>query len=872
MRKHSPKTPGRSPRQTRLERWAAYTAERRRPARPRRRFNSTILWVSGLLVLQLLVVLSALLIVLSGDTRPVALAPSPSPTVLPSPTASPTATATRQPVSPPTFTPTFEPTPVPQPPTPTPTATPGPAPMPQPTASPIPLKLRGVEITQGIQVFNEPELPRCRHDPAQPDYIFCNNSIPLVAGRHTLVRVYPACAETCPTADVTLQLRLLKNGLEQARLTQTIAAAALPQVSAMPMPDLRLNLNHSLNFEFSPPPDWLTGQVTFVIETISPDQPQSASILSTLTQEFAIRKPLRVAYLPITYQGLRPTELVNIDQWLLRMYPVPAVEYYHLPVPDMTWEGDLNKGEVLRRLYYTYWLYTQNQPAEAWPDQLFGWLPQEIYNGGASDPYWCPNCTGSHSSRIAFGGLRPEADIGGPRILAHEIAHNLGALHAWSPTQSEDAHCFKAEGADISVDPDWPYPQTPHIQEFGLDLYSQPPVIYPPEAYDMMAYCAYPWISPHTYRKLFNSAFLQPGAPLPLANFNPPPETNPSGTLLVSGLVYADGTASQPEITHLDSGSFAPPAQFDPPPGDDYCLEAQAADGSSLAHRCFAAGFVDLETGQATDDSSPYFLTLPNIDPQQVAQISLTRRQAPLVTLLPSLHAPTVSLIFPNGGESLSGQQTITWQAADEDGDPLRFDLLYSPDGGQNWLPLATHLAQDYYTFSTSQIPAGPAGLIRVLASDGFYTTPAESNRPFTVEPLAPNTLSLLGPAQVKAGQTFEVILKANQLAEPGLFGLQFKLNFNPAQAQVEQLRLAPALSLVVNQAIDNPAGQVSIVASRQGQTDNLTGDLILTTFTFTAAAPGPLQLNLSDLTAGARGGLRLEMPPAQAWVVQVEP
>jgi hypothetical protein len=669
---------------------------------------------------------------------------------------------------------------------------------------------------------------------------------------------------------MTLHLRLLKNGQEQASLSRPLPVAALQRVNTLPMPELRLSLDNSVNFEFLPPPDWLTGQVTLVVEAGPANNPPQVSLLQTLTQEFTPRKPLRIAYLPITYQGRRPPEPADIDQWLQRMYPVPNVDYYRLPVPDLAWQGDLNKGEVLGRLLRTYWLYTQNQPAASWPDQLFGWLPQEAYNGGASDPYWCPNCTGQHSSRVAFGGLRPEADIGGPRILVHEVAHNLGALHAWSPTQREDAHCFKAEGADISVDPEWPYPQTPHIQEFGLDLYSQPPVIYPPNAYDMMAYCAYPWISPHTYRKLFKSPFLQLEAPLPLANYNPQVETAPAGTLLVSGLVYPDGTASAPEITPLEAGDFGLAARFDPPPGDDYCLEAQAADGTNLARRCFEVGFVDLETGQLTTDPSPYFFTLPGINPDQVAKITLRHRQASLVTLLPSNHPPAVTITFPNGGETLSGQQTFTWQGRDADGDTLHYDLLYSPDAGQSWLPLATGLTETHYTFLTGQIPAGPTGLIRVLASDGFHTAAAESAAPFTLAPPAANSLNLLGPAQVKPDQTFEVAIKANQLGEPGLFGLQFHFNFNPTLVQVNSVRLHPTLSLVVDQTINNAAGQAVIVASRQGQTDNLTGDVTLATFSLTAAGLGQLDLNLSHLTAGSRGGLRLEIPYSQGWRVEI--
>ena len=115
-----------------------------------------------------------------------------------------------------------------------------------PTPPPAPaLKLRGLEITQGIQVFNEPELPRCQPDPQHPTHIFCNNSMPLVAGRHTLVRVYPTCADTCPTADITVRLRLLKDGQEQANLTRTLPAATLQRLNNLALPELRLSLDNS---------------------------------------------------------------------------------------------------------------------------------------------------------------------------------------------------------------------------------------------------------------------------------------------------------------------------------------------------------------------------------------------------------------------------------------------------------------------------------------------------------------------------------------------------------------------------------------------------------------------------------------------------
>ncbi len=724
------------------------------------------------------------------------------------------------------------------------------------------LKFRGVEITQGIQVFQEPENPRCRLDANHPDYVLCNNSMPMVAGRHTLVRVYLACNEYCPPTETVVRLRLLKDGQEQAGFTRQLSAETLQQISNLTMPELRLRLDNSVNFEFFPPPSWLTGQVDFELEAVTGTE--TPAILS-LTKNFAVRRPLRIAYLPIEYQGLRPPDPVDVDYWLLRLYPVPAVEYYRLPMPDVVWNGNVNKSDVLRKLLYTYWFYAQYSPAESRPDQLFGWLPKELYNGGVSDPFWCPNCAGPHSSRVAFGGLRPEQDIGGPRILVHEIAHNLGAQHAWSPTNREDNRCFKAEGANIQVDPEWPYAQTPHIQEFGIDLYSNPPVIYPPSIYDMMAYCTQPWISPHTYHKIFNSPFLQPDAAesLSVTNFEPQADAGEGGALLVSGVVYPNGTVSRPEVIRLGgdefssaAGGFTPPLEFTPPPGDDYCLDVQAADNTMLAQHCFDAGFVDLETGLPTEPS-PFFFTLPNVNADDVDKVIISKNRVAVVIVTPSNNPPEVTVTFPNGGEALSGRQTFTWDAYDADGDSLLYDVLYSPDGGQSWLPLAVRLAEPDYTFYTSQVLPSDNALIRVIANDGFHATIDESDAAFVIQPPPENSISLIGPTTVEPGQIFEVDVVANRVANPGLFGIQFELSFDPGSIQAEGIRAHPALASVVDDTIQNDTGQISFVASRQGRVSNLTGQITLATLTFTAGQrEEQVNLDLYNLAAGARGGL----------------
>ncbi len=601
---------------------------------------------------------------------------------------------------------------------------------PAPPAQPLVLQLRGMEITQGIQVFNEPESFRCNPNPDHTNNIFCNNSMPMVAGRHTLVRVYLACNGPCPTTDITVQLRLLKNGQEKLVVNKQVSPQRLQQISNVNMQTVRSTLENSVNFEFFPPPAWLADDVTFELHATPQVESEMLPVTASITKNFAVRKPLRVAYLPIRFNDVEPANPADVDYWLLRMYPVSSVDYYRLPVPDMVWDGDVTKSEILRKLLYNYTFFTQYSTKNTAPDQLFGWLPQEFYNGGVSDPFWCPNCAGPHSSRVAFGGLRPEQDIGGPRILAHEIAHNLGAQHAWSPTYNEDEACFRAEGADIRVDPDWPYMETPYIQEVGIDLYSSPPVVYAPNNYDMMAYCAHPWISPHTYKKIFESPLLDPNSKV-VAAFQPPQNGITGDALLVSGLIYPDGTVPQPEVSQLSVSSTT---GFTPPPGNDYCLSVHGTDNKLLAHHCFEVGFINLETGLPTDPS-PYFFTLPGVNPEAVGNISISKNKKVVVSMSPSSTAPEVTVTFPNGSEVLSGKQTIIWQGQDADGDSLLYDLLYSTDGGQQWLPLATRLAETSYTVDTAQIPPGDSLKIRVVANDGFHTTVDNSDGNFVVRP-----------------------------------------------------------------------------------------------------------------------------------------
>jgi len=96
--------------------------------------------------------------------------------------------------------------------------------------------------------------------------------------------------------------------------------------------------------------------------------------------------------------------------------------------------------------------------------------------------------------------------------------------------------------------------------------------------------------------------------------------------------------------------------------------------------------------------------------------------------------APVLRVLRPNGGETIgAGSVTLQWEGKDADGDALTYLVQYSPDDGNTWETLVLDWVPNLYTLDAALLRGTTAGRIRVIASDGFNTTVAESDRTFTV-------------------------------------------------------------------------------------------------------------------------------------------
>jgi hypothetical protein len=128
-------------------------------------------------------------------------------------------------------------------------------------------------------------------------------------------------------------------------------------------------------------------------------------------------------------------------------------------------------------------------------------------------------------------------------------------------------------------------------------------------------------------------------------------------------------------------------------------------------------------------------------------------------------------------------------------------------------------------------------------------------------------SLSAIGPTPVfDVGDKFKISIVAEGVTDPGIFGSQFQVNFEPEFLNAEEGSFVsgPAMSPVVVAvaSVDNGAGLASWAASRQGDVDNVSGDVVLATLTLEAMAPteppegATTPITLTEVKLGRKGGI----------------
>ncbi|MGA7730825.1 MAG: hypothetical protein WCD37_06090 [Chloroflexia bacterium] len=614
---------------------------------------------------------------------------------------------------------------------------------PPPTATATPIKKGEVNLTvdhiEVVQVVQTQD-----------------NKIPLVAGKRTVVRVFVKAEDQTEQIGVKASLFIWPEGKTEVEVKGGKLLALNPGITPG-----RGEAESSINFLL--PPETTAAGVFSLKAVVNPDHSVKERDYSdndhTEPFEFMQRNSLRIGYVKIGYKppGKEDFEWPgpNVGKYealLKKTYPVAdaGLQYYELP-----WRvrvvGDLNSGgNLLLDLRELYERIDKDRP-----DLIVGWLPA--------------NDLGS-SNRYDFGGVgyigepasvavdyRSEFEVSEASVIAmtHEVGHNLGLDHPGT-TGDPSRDCSIAKNWFGNAEY-WPseYGNSAAIHEVGFD--TQLMEVIPPTYYDYMSYCHKDrWISPFHYKKLYDGNLRPRGETANLGkakvwvrgsiifgkviNFEMvrPPDDSSGGSGPSS---QASGKSLLPSLADLQLSlmgqSKSVAAQREGT--GDYCLRFMNAGGALLYENCFdPPQLYSARTGAITDEVG-FVLALP--DPGKAASVVLVRNesgQEELTSLKVSAHAPTVAITAPKAGDRWEGEHTIEWTGSDEDGDALRYDIMYSADGKQSWYPLEIGNRDTQYTFSTEEILPSEQTYIRILASDGYNTTAADVG-PFVV-PSQPNS------------------------------------------------------------------------------------------------------------------------------------
>lgn len=602
------------------------------------------------------------------------------------------------------------------------------------TAFAVDLTVSKLEVTQAIQYLDNPDFP--------------DNSLPLIRGRRTIVRMYIGVAGAAgAVAGVDGQLRVFVNGAEMAG---SPFSPVNDPITAPLVPD-REDTYDTLNFKFQVPGSGLldTGTVDVdLIAEVNPDETVAESnflnnTLSLNDLSFECRRSPSIAYVPFnyTYEGEDDPSNTGLpdpikmlpgigDDFLWHTYPIPnPPNYYQAPIPPIDWDEDVDTtyNDMLDTLEATRALMAPM------PDFIYGWVPGNPLDG----------CNGWASGNAALGNTQDDPNRF-QRTFAHEIGHLFGL--DWAITGG--VHYSETLDPDVGFDTGWPASEV--VDEDDCD---------PPGAPQQGTKCrdlkgfmwagkltTEAWISAEMYTFLAEHELLEsscPGIifpPFPFRDF-----FSITGGFVRPGCEVVDCCPGCPGPEFLNPiYQLKGPAKLTPNnPRGTRRLELRDKAGKAL----FKLNFEVFEMADSEQKAgvTPFALVVPAL--RNVSSVVLLSEGKEVAQIKRSPNPPKVTLVSPKKGAILTSQTQIRWTASDADKDPLLFSLQYSPDAGKTFVPLAVNLTKTEFLLDTSKVAGsrGKMGRLRVIATDGLNTTIGEVGS-ISVPKRKPPTVRIVEP------------------------------------------------------------------------------------------------------------------------------
>jgi uncharacterized repeat protein (TIGR01451 family) len=592
-------------------------------------------------------------------------------------------------------------------------------------------QIMGIEITQAIQDLN--------------------NSVPLIAGKRTLARVYVRTQGPTTTIPNVTGFLSACRPTPGTRFCQSDLGPTLQSLNSITVDSStdvtvkRRSLDSSLNFEL--PPEWIAegrlhvevglraeqtvrlpcdgcgnrdrwGNLAWVYFQDAP--PVRLKLVSVPTVEGGVTNLPASADIDLAVSNVRrgfPTSNVQVDQTSLNWSPPPSID-------------TSNQFKIARELANAVLLVTRELDVSSGIAQ-----EQTKYYGLIGSANWGRGGKAAGIPSAVASGVVGSCD--------HECGHMYGRYHV---------EVCGAQGGRS-----YPYPSGllsgSDLAHFGFDIGDASvginrAVLEPDLVSDLMTYCADRWPSDFTYKGILDNLHsietANRASLVGIASANDP--------LLVIGTINLDSgqTALNPFSRYPGLRLSARPAS------SPYSIVLLNGTGGVLASYPFEP---KIDADPEPDEDKTAWISEVVQFVEGTRKIVISKNGQELASRLVSLAAPNV--INVQVGPQVNGTRILSWDANDADSTNLTFTVQYSADGGTTWQTIAVGLHQRQLQLSVQNLRGSNTGQCRVIVTDGVNTGRADSP-PFTVPNKSPRA-RIISPKNASTFATSQAIVLAGE-------------------------------------------------------------------------------------------------------------